>query len=500
MARALQPVRLPGHRRATEVPAMTQLESAAVEPPAGVPLTVDEREELLRLRREVESVRTAPPRPRRTFRWRSLLATVLIVLGCVLAPVAGVSVWVNNQVSDTDRFVRTMSPLVDDPDVQARLTDRLTTTVFQYVDVQSIADDAVTALAAQGVPTQVTDRLSTLTPTLASAVTGFVRDKIAELVASPAFASAWNQAITVAHRQMDTLLSGESESVVVRGDTVYLDLAPFIVLAKERLSDAGLTAVSLVPDVHPTVALAKADTLVRAQTAYSALDTVADVLPWVVLLLLVVGVYLARNRFRALVGTGLGIGLAMVVLGAGLLVARGLLVGAVPARAAPATASGFDIVVTYLRLGLRALMVLGLVLALAGFLAGTSDTAVSIRRWTAGHLHSLRGNRAGGPVSRWVRPKVRGLRIGAVALAVLVFALQDQPTGGTILIIASVLLLALAAIEILGGRPEKPSEAQVETSTTEREPPRQAEPAPQAVGTPGTGSAPETAPPPRPPT
>jgi hypothetical protein len=449
MARAVQPVRLPGHRSFLEVPAMTQLESPAVEPPAGPPLTADERAELLRLRREVETIRTERP-PRRKLRWRSLLATVLIVLGCVLAPVAGVSVWINNQVSDTDRFVRTMTPLVSDPDVQNALTNRLTATVFQYVDVKGIADDAVAALADQGVPPQVTDRLSTLTPTLASAVTGFVRDKIAELVASPAFASAWNQAITVAHRQMDTLLSGESKSVVVRGDTVYLDLAPFIVLAKERLSDAGLTAVSLVPDVHPTVALAKADTLVRAQTAYSALDTVAGVLPWIVLLLLVVGIYLARNRFRALVGTGLGIALAMVVLGAGLLVARGLLVGAVPTAAAPATASGFDIVVTYLRLGLRALLVLGLVLALAGFLAGRSESAVRIRRSVAARLHGIRGGPAAtGPVATFVRAHVRGLRIGAVALAVLVFVFLEQPTGAAILIIAALLLVVLAVIEFL---------------------------------------------------
>jgi hypothetical protein len=437
---------------------MTQLESPAVEPSAGPSLTADERAELLRLRREVETIRT-DRRPRRTFRWRSLLAAVLIVLGCGLAPVAGVSVWINNQVSDTDRFVRTMTPLISDPDVQNALTNRLTATVFQYVDVEGIADDAVDALAAQGVPEQVTDRLSTLTPTLASAVTGFVRDKIAELVASPAFASVWNEAITVAHRQMVTLLSGDSESVVVRGDTVFLDLAPFIVLAKERLSDAGLTAVSLVPDVHPTVALAKADTLVRAQSAYSTLDTVADVLPWVILLLLAVGVYLARNRFRALVGTGLGIGLAMVVLGAGLLVARSLLVGAVPAAAAPATASGFDIIVTYLRLGLRALLVLGLVLALAGFLAGRSESAVRIRRSVAGRLHGIRGGPTPtGPVGTFVRTHLRGLRIGAVALAVLAFVFLEQPTGAAILVIAALLLVVLAVIEYLG-RPVEPPPA-----------------------------------------
>ena len=436
---------------------MTQLESPSAGPTTGPALTADEREELLRLRREVASARTAPP-ARRTFRWRSLTAVVLIVLGCVLAPVAGVSVWVNNQVSDTDRFVRTMSPLVSDPDVQNALTNRLTTTIFENVDVQSIADDGLDALAAQGLPQQLVDRLETLTPTLTSAVTGFVRDRIAELVASPAFASVWNQVIRVAHRQLDAILSGDSEGVVVRGDAVLVDLAPFIDLAKQRLSDAGLTVVDQVPEVHPTVEVAKADTLVRAQSAYSTLDSVASVLPWIVLLLLVVGIYLARNRFRALVGTGLGLALSMVVLGAGLLVARALLVDAVPSRAAPAAASGFDIVVHYLRLGLRSLIVLGLVLALAGFLAGRSDSAVRIRRWTSDHLHGIRGGpSADGRVATFTRAHVRGLRIGAVALAVLVFVFMEQPTGVTILVIAALLLVALAVVEFLA-RPATPAD------------------------------------------
>jgi hypothetical protein len=443
---------------------MTTLEPPSVEPPPPpvVPapratLTPDERAELLRLRREVEELHTSAPAPRRTFRWRSLLAVLLIVFGCVLAPVAGVSVWVHNQVSNTDRFVRTMSPLVDDPDVQNALTNRLTATVFQYVDVQGIADDAVTALGNQGLPPQVTDRLSTLTPTLTSAVTGFVHGKIAELVASPQFASVWNQAITTAHNQMNAVLSGDSKGIVIKGDTVYLDLAPFIDLAKQRLSAAGLTAVNLVPEVHPTVALAKADTLVRAQSAYSALNTVARVLPWTVLLLLVVGVYLARNRYRALVGAGLGLALSMVVLAAGLLVARSLLVGEVPTAAAPATASGFDIVVAYLRLGLRTLLVLGLVLALAGYLGGRSESAMRVRRWTADRLHGIRGGpSATGPVAGWTRKHVRGLRIGAVALAVLAFVFLTQPSGIAILVIVAILLVVLAIIEFLA-RPVTPA-------------------------------------------
>src|SRR5215212_3055978 len=97
---------------------MTELESSAVDPVPGAGTSADERVELERLRREVEVLRAGGRPPRRRLRWRSVFAVVLIVLGCVLAPVAGVAVWTNNQVSDTDRFVRSVGPLVHDPDVQ----------------------------------------------------------------------------------------------------------------------------------------------------------------------------------------------------------------------------------------------------------------------------------------------------------------------------------------------------------------------------------------------
>jgi hypothetical protein len=183
----------------------------------------------------------------------------------------------------------------------------------------------------------------------------------------------------------------------------------------------------------------------------------------------------------------------MVVLAAGLLVARSLLVDAVPAAAAPATASGFDIVVTYLRLGLRALLVLGLVLALAGFLAGRSETAVRIRRWTAERLHAIRGGRsAGGPVATWVRRHIKGLRIGAVALAVLTFVFLTQPSGAAILVIASVLLVVLAVIEFLAGPGAPPPSDTVLPAGTQ--PPAVFPPTAGAESRPGTVPTPATVP------
>ncbi|GAA1272069.1 hypothetical protein GCM10009609_39000 [Pseudonocardia aurantiaca] len=439
---------------------MSQVQGREIEPDGTRPvMTADERAELERLRLENAELRSRPRPPTRRIRWRSVFAVVLLVLGCALAPVALVATWARDELSNTDRFVQTVRPLVADPAVQGALTNRITTTIFEHVDVQALANDAITALAAQGLPPPIVQRLEVFTPSLATATTGFVRDKVGQVVASPQFAAAWDQAVRVAHQQAVTVLSGNSQSVVVRGDTVYLDLAPFIDVAKQRLSADGITAVNLVPEVHPTIAITPADQLVRAQTAYNVLGSLATVLPWISLLLLAVGVYLARVRMRAVIGAALGVAVALVVLAAALLVVRGLLVSAVPQAGAPAAASAFDIIVRFLRDSGRALIVLALVVALGAFLAGSSATAVGIRRWATGLLHRIRGGpSATGPVSTWVRPRIRGLRIAAVAVAALVFVFLDRPTGVTIVAIAAGLLVVLGLIEFLG-RGEEPAAA-----------------------------------------
>jgi hypothetical protein len=52
----------------------------------------------------------AGPARRRRFGWRTLVATILIVIGCLLAPVSVLAVWAANEVSNTGRYVATMEP------------------------------------------------------------------------------------------------------------------------------------------------------------------------------------------------------------------------------------------------------------------------------------------------------------------------------------------------------------------------------------------------------
>ena len=61
---------------------------------------------------------------------------LLIILGCVLAPVSVLAVWTANQVSDTSRYVANVTPLIKDPAIQNALTNKLTTEIVTKIDVK----------------------------------------------------------------------------------------------------------------------------------------------------------------------------------------------------------------------------------------------------------------------------------------------------------------------------------------------------------------------------
>src|ERR671913_274153 len=60
-------------------------------------------------------------------RWWTVLAVVLVVLGCLLAPLAVIGGWGKTILTDTDAFVATYAPLARDPAVQSYIVDQAAT-------------------------------------------------------------------------------------------------------------------------------------------------------------------------------------------------------------------------------------------------------------------------------------------------------------------------------------------------------------------------------------
>ena len=215
--------------------------------------------------------------------------------------------------------------------------------------------------------------------------------------------------------------------------------------------------------INPTFPLFSDKYLVKAQTGYRLINDLKIVLPILALLLLAGGVYVARSHRRALIGAGLGLAASMLVLAAGLLIFRSIYLNSVPSNVLPSDAAAvlFDTLVRFIKEGLRALLVLGLVVAAAAFLTGPSVTAVKIRAATASGFAWLRQKleRAGlrsGPVGTWTYAHRMALRISAVALAALIFVFWGQPSAALVIVLVILLLLVLGLIELIGARPPAP--------------------------------------------
>jgi hypothetical protein len=81
------------------------------------------------------------------------------VVACVLAPLSVVAIWTRNQVTNTNRYLATVTPLASDPAIQNAIADQITAQMFTYIDIKGLTTQAVDALAGRGLSPDVADQL-----------------------------------------------------------------------------------------------------------------------------------------------------------------------------------------------------------------------------------------------------------------------------------------------------------------------------------------------------
>ena len=426
------------------------------------------RAEVARLERELHDTSTAPPRAKHGGGgwWRVPIIAVCLVLVGVLAPLSILATWAHDEVSDTERYVETVAPLADSPEVQAAVTTRLTARIVGLIDVQAVTKDAIDALSQRGLPPRAVASLTALTPPLAAGVESFVNNQVSRLVASQAFADAWEQANRVAHNQMVAVLTGDTgEAVSVSGGTVQLNLAPVIDAVKERLLDAGFSLASRIPAVTTEITLFQSADLAKAQTAFRLLDAAARALPIIALILLGVAVAVSTRRRRTLTIGAMVIAASMVLLGAALNFFRIAYLDAIPSDRLPADAAGviFDQLVEFIRLNLRAVLVIFLAVAFVAWVSGPERAPMRVRQGAGRALDAVRHRRDSvglgtGPVGEFLYNYHTPVRVLVLGGAVLAYVLADHPTGAWTLGVIVIAGLVLLVVELLAGGPPGPTD------------------------------------------
>ena len=378
-------------------------------------------------------------------RGRRILVAVLVVLGCVLAPLSVLSVWLKTTLLDTDNYVSTVAPLVHDTDIQSAVADRVTNRL--------VVDSPV----VQEVVARLPERAEFLGPKITDALSSVVHDAALSLVQSDGFATLWEEANRRAHTRIVALLEGKgTDSVQTEGGEIVLEIGEIAGKVNSALEERGIDAFSSAASsaADEEIVLVKSVWLERGQNVTNLLQSLAVVLPILTLLCFAFAIWLSRNRRRTILRSALGLALGMAFLLVVFNVGRHFYLDVLPASVNEGAAGAvYDQLLSALRLALRTGFVFALVVALAAWLAGPAKPATRMRESI---LRAARGTgTAGGEPSAlgtYVARRKSGLRILVVGIGVVVLVALSAPTPAAVIAIAVLVLLGILLIEFLGRR------------------------------------------------
>jgi hypothetical protein len=363
---------------------------------------------------------TDPPESR-----HRITVRILVVLASVLAFLAIFTSWIDRQLLDTDEWVDTSGRLLEDQAISDAVAD--------YSVDQLYANVNVTRLIKKRLP----DGLGQAAAPASAGIREFGTRAAERAFQSTRVQNLWRDANRVAHAQLVAILKDESEAISTQEGKVVLDLQPIIYQLADRLGlkkqvvkavNKGEETGRLKPGFSQ-LEIADSDQLDTARTVTGILEGLAWLFTIGTLVLFALAVWLAKGRqWVVVLGYGLGLvaaGLAAIALRAA---AEGPIVDSLAQTedAKVPVEHAWEISTSLLHSIASSVIVFGILLVIASFLASPANSAVSIRQALA-------------PTFR-ERPGV----VWSVFAAVALLAVIIWPPDGPRQLVLTLLLIALS--------------------------------------------------------
>jgi hypothetical protein len=405
-----------------------------------------------------------------------VLALVIVTSFGVLA--STVAVWTHRTLLNTDQWVETVGPVAADPNVQAALTNYLTDQAMSVVDANALLKEALP------------DRVSFLATPLTTAITNFVHDAIARLLASDQFQKLWVGINRIGHQIVVNVLRGDTRLVQTDNGTVTINVLPIMTRALQAVYDrvpqifqgkqipTDITfdtppdqarqelSTALGRDLPPNFGvftLFQSDQLAAAQRAVTLFDRAVWALVIVTILCGVGAIVLSVRRRRTILQLGVGIALGMGIA-VGLIAAiKNMVLDLIldPTNRAAAAAT-LEEVVSSFNFWAKLLLIVGAVIAFGAFITGDHRWAVALRhlggrltgRATSAASTAYR-NRSETPFP-WVAEHRAELAVLGAVLAVLWLLVADVTIGLLVLVIVLLAIYELAIYLLSARSPSSP--------------------------------------------
>jgi hypothetical protein len=383
---------------------------------------------------------------------RSIAAVVCVVLAVLLTTPAGVAFWGQRTLNDSQRYLDTVGPLVQSPEVQDAVATTVINAIQQQVDVEAIVNEVFAGV--------ITDRprLQKLVGPLSGAINGLIDREVRAFVASDAFADIWVRVNTRAQQALVRVLKGdEGGAVSLQGDQVVLDVSDVIDEVKQRLVARGLTVIENVPipEVDKQIVLLDAPQLQQARTIYAFANPLARWLIVVVVALYLAALLLSRRRSRMTVVIGVALVANALLLALVLSIGRQLFINELAGTVfGPASSIFYDTLLAYLERGWQVLAWLGVILVVVGWFTGSTASGTAVRTTVGGGLATVGAALANGPLGgagRWVAANARWLRVAVGVLGAVVLLWGNDVSVSRLLWSLLLVVVLLAVVQVLVG-------------------------------------------------
>ena len=422
---------------------------------------------------------------RRPWGW-TVLATVLIVLGAILAPVAIVATWAQVELTNTDRFVAAYAPLAKDAAVQKYVTNEVVTIINAHVDIPALTSDVIDGITSLGTPPRATQALNALKGPASAALQSLIQNRVAQFVSSETFATVWEQALRITHSQFVATMQGNPKSAVTIGSdgSIGVQLGPIIDAVKSALVAQGITIAEQIPTINRTITVAQSNEIPTVQLAYGLAVAAGAWLSWVALGLLAAGVLVARRKSTALIWAAVALAIVSALTAAAFAIGQGVFITSVSPSLLPSDVARilYSEVTSQMQETTVAVLVLALVVAIVGWLAGPFDTPRKLRGFASAgaaqlrdlaEQHGLTTGRFGEVL--YAQRVLIHVAIAVIAAAVIVFV---RPISTSLIVWTLVIaVIVVALLELLQRPPKEPATV---------------EPGTPASGSPSAPDAPDT--------
>ena len=387
---------------------------------------------------------------------RTILATLLILLGTLLTPAAAIGAWSKVVLTDTDAFVATLAPLAEDPRVQDYLTDQATDAIEERLGVDALVDAAIDGLSDLVTRPVAIEALDALREPAIAGVRSSIRQATERVVTSDKFAGVWEQSLRLSHAQLIAGLQGDPSAVVsMTEEGLGLRVGPIVEEVRDALVRQGFALADRIPEVDRTIILIQPEWLGEAVVVYRATVLVGSWMPVVVVLLMAGGVLAAVHHRRAAVWAAAGLGLGALAVLIALSMGRTVSALAVPPSLMPPDVLelSYDTLVQGLSDVMAAVLTLATVLALALWLSGSSSVARRVRATGTGlqggvHAWADHHGLSTGRFGVWLHRQRTWLRVVVAALAVGALVMVRPISVGDVLVITAVWLGVLVLLAL----------------------------------------------------